>query len=265
VAVDRVDVALGSQRTADLAPTDTVAVEAPLQVVVDGEPVAVIMRTPGDDTALVAGFLAAEGCIRGPRDLVEIVPGRDAAGRDLVAVALGPGAVRVAPDEKRRVDVNAACGMCGRVRVESIEIERSPLTAEWTVPAALVAGLPARLRAEQRVFERTGGLHAAGLFTRAGERLASAEDVGRHNAVDKVVGRLLLADRLPLSESLLVVSGRLAYEIVQKALLAGIPLVAAVSAPSSLAVDLAQAAGITLVGFVRGNTFNVYAHGERIG
>jgi FdhD protein len=239
---------------------DRLAVESPLQVIVNGEPFAVIMRTPGDDEDLVAGFLLAEGV------LSDAPPGsfersRNTSGRDVLAVNLGaaPGVAR------RRVDVNAACGMCGRVSVESIDVDRAPLDARWSVPAAIVAELPARLRAAQPVFDDTGGLHAAGVFDLSGSLVASAEDVGRHNAVDKVVGRLLRAGRLPLEASILAVSGRLAFEIVQKALLAGVPLVAAVSAPSSLAVDLAQAAGITLVGFARNGAFNVYTHGGRIG
>ena len=243
---------------------DRVAVEAPLQVVVNGEAFAVIMRTPGDDEALAAGFLHAEGCIAGADDVVAMTASNDAAGRTGIAITLAPTAAGPASQERRRVDVNAACGMCGRVRVESIEIDRPPLTTMWTVSPAVVSGLPARLRAGQHAFDETGGLHAAGVFARTGEQLALAEDVGRHNAVDKVVGRLLMERRLPLSDAILVVSGRLAYEIVQKALLAGIPFVTAVSAPSSLAVDLAAAAGITLAGFVRGGGFNVYAHGERI-
>jgi len=244
--------------------SDVVAVESPLQVMLDETPFAVIMRTPGDDEALVAGFLLAEGVVSRPDDIVRIDPRRTSSGRDVVAVTLRPGVVSPASAERRRVEVNAACGMCGRVRVESIEIDRAPLVPAWHVDASMVASLPLRLRAEQRVFDQTGGLHAAGLFSIEGALLASAEDVGRHNAVDKVTGRMLLADRLPLGEAMLVVSGRTAYEIVQKAFLAGVPLVAAVSAPSSLAVDLANEAGITLAGFVRDGQFNVYAHPQRI-
>ena len=244
---------------------DHVAVESPLQVLLDEEPFAVIMRTPGDDEALVLGFLHAESVIATPGDVVGIRATRGAGGADTIAVQLGPDARRSPADERRRVDVNAACGMCGRVRIESLTIDRAPLTAAWRVDAALVASLPQRLRAQQRVFDETGGLHAAAAFDLEGSLVAAAEDVGRHNAVDKVVGRLLLTGALPAGRVLLAVSGRLAYEIVQKAFLAGIPFVAAVSAPSSLAVELAEQAGITLAGFVRGTQFNVYAHGERIG
>jgi FdhD protein len=261
VSVQRVT----TTRGADQAPLDDrVAVEAPLQVVLDDEPFAVIMRTPGDDEALVMGFLHAESVIASRADVIDIRAARSLEGGDSVVVRVGPQARRSPADERRRVDVNAACGMCGRVRVESLSLDRAPLVVDWTVDAALVASLPLRLRAQQPAFDETGGLHAAGLFDREGALVCAAEDVGRHNAVDKVVGRLLLDAALPASGTLLVVSGRLAYEIVQKAFLAGIPLIAAVSAPSSLAVELAEQAGITLAGFVRGEEFNVYAHCERV-
>jgi FdhD protein len=243
---------------------DRVAVESPLQVRLNEEPFAVIMRTPGDDEALVLGFLHAEGVIATRADAPIVNASHSAQNGDAVDVQLGPLARRPTGDDRRRVDVNAACGMCGRVRVESITIARAPLVSEWDVDAALVASLPQRLRAEQRAFDETGGLHAAGLFDLTGGLVAVAEDVGRHNAVDKVVGRLLLRDALPADRLLLAVSGRLAYEIVQKAFLAGIPLVAAVSAPSSLAVELAEQAGVTLAGFVRDGQFNLYTHGGRI-
>lgn len=248
---------------ADIAADDRVAVEAPLQVLLDDEPFSVIMRTPGDDVALVTGFLYAEGIIASPADAMVVARPAGGGGEDSVAVRLGPGA-HVPSGVRRRVDVNAACGLCGRVTVGSLTIDRPPLDADWAVDAALVASLPSRLRAEQHAFDKTGGLHAAGLFDHDGVLLAFAEDVGRHNAVDKVVGRLLLRGALPASRTLLAVSGRVAYEIVQKAFLAGIPLVAAVSAPSSLAVDLAQQAGVTLAGFVRNGAFNVYTHQTRI-
>jgi FdhD protein len=249
----------GSSRT-----SDAVAVESPLQLAVDEAPFAVIMRTPGEDAALAAGFLLSEGAIADLQDIASIEQRPAPNGRDVVAIALAPWVPSPGSAERRRVGVNAACGMCGRVRVESIEIDRPPLDVRWQVHASMVASLPGRLRAEQRVFDETGGLHAAALFAIDGTLLASAEDVGRHNAVDKVMGRLLLDGRLPAHEALLIVSGRTAYEIVQKAFLAGVPFVAAVSAPSSLAVDLAHEAGITLTGFVRGEHFNVYTHPERI-
>ena len=154
--------------------------------------------------------------------------------------------------------------MCGRRTIESLTAAASPVASTWTMPAALLLRLPERLRATQSAFDETGGLHAAGLFTPAAQLVDHAEDVGRHNAVDKVIGRMLMRDALPLSQHLLCVSGRTSFEIVQKAVLAGIPIVVAVSAPSSLAIDLARESGVTLVGFVRGDSFNIYTHAGRI-
>ena len=159
---------------------------------------------------------------------------------------------------------NSSCGLCGRLTIESLRTNLPPLTASWSVPASIVLALPDRLRQAQAVFEETGGLHAAGLFTREGRLETVAEDVGRHNAVDKVIGRMLMAERLPLSDHLLFVSGRTSFEIVQKAFLAGISFVCAVSAPSSLAVELAEDCGITLIGFLRGRNFNIYTRPERV-
>jgi FdhD protein len=243
---------------------DLVAIESPLQIIVNGEPFAVIMRTPGDDEALVAGFLLSEGLISSAADLSALDAGATAERRDAIHVSLASGVAVPGVDDRRRVTTNASCGMCGRVSVASIEIDKPPLRPEWVVRPSLVAELPSRLREAQGLFEITGGLHASGLFDLDGRLRLAAEDVGRHNALDKVVGRMLLDGRLPLDRMLLVVSGRTSYEIVQKAFLAGIPFVAAVSAPSSLAVELAEAAGLTLAGFVRGDRFNVYAHPERL-
>ncbi len=160
--------------------------------------------------------------------------------------------------------MTASCGLCGRRTIESLQARVASVRGDWTVAADVIASLPDRLRAAQSVFESTGGLHAAGLFDRDGHLQLSSEDVGRHNAVDKIVGRALLAGRHPLDASILLVSGRTSFELVQKALLAGIPMIAAVSAPSSLAIDLAEQAGITLCGFVRGSSFNIYSHPRRI-
>jgi FdhD protein len=159
---------------------------------------------------------------------------------------------------------SSSCGLCGRLTIESLRNDLGPLRIDGSVAAAIVSRLPITLRTAQAVFDETGGLHAAGLFAFDGSLLATAEDVGRHNAVDKVVGRMLMEERLPLSCHVLFVSGRTSYEIVQKALIAGIGVVASVSAPSSLAIDLAREAGVTLVGFVRGTSFNIYAHPQRI-
>lgn len=244
--------------------TDRVAVEAPLEVRLAGEPFAVIMRTPGSDRELGAGFLLSEGVITSAEDLVRIEPG---AAPDVLDVTLSPARALALPawlGARRQVAMTAACGLCGRQSLESLDIDVVPLAAEWTVPAQVVAGLPDALRQAQHAFAETGGLHAAGLFDCAGRLEASAEDVGRHNAVDKLIGRMLLGRRLPLSRSLLVVSGRTSFEIVQKAYLGGIGLVAAVSAPSSLAVDLADRAGMTLLGFVRDGRANVYTHPSRV-
>jgi FdhD protein len=164
----------------------------------------------------------------------------------------------------RNIAAASACGLCGRVTIESLRADARPPAASWTLAPEVVAAAPARLRAVQRAFDESGGLHAAGLFDRSGALLASAEDVGRHNAVDKVVGRMLLERRLPLADAFLFVSGRASFEIVQKALLAGVPLVGAVSAPSSLAIELAAEMNMTLLGFVREGAFNIYTHAERI-
>ncbi len=244
--------------------SDVVAAEAPLQVAIDGQPFAVIMRTPGDDEALALGFLFTEGVVRGMDDVVRI--STSAAG-DVVDVACSPGraaALAALLADRRSVTMTSSCGLCGRTALDSLHLDLPRCAEEWRVSADLVGALPVRLRQAQPAFDHTGGLHAAGLFNLDGHLEASAEDVGRHNAVDKLLGRMLRAGRLPLRQSLLMVSGRSSFEIVQKAWQGGIPLVAAVSAPSSLAVQLAEDAGMTLLGFVRDHRFNVYAHRARI-
>lgn len=250
---------------------DFVAVEEPMAVRVNGASFAVIMRTPGADRDLAAGFLLAEDVIRGAAEIGAIEYCQDAAdeGRDnTINVTVTGGAVarlgaRLA--ERRQVMMTASCGLCGRRTIESLQARIATVQGKWTIDAAVIASLPDRLRTTQAVFDSTGGLHAAGLFDRSGVLQLSAEDVGRHNAVDKIVGRTLLTGRHPLDGSILLVSGRTSFELVQKALLAGVPLVAAVSAPSSLAIDLARQSGITLCGFVRGPRFNIYSHPERVG
>ena len=167
-------------------------------------------------------------------------------------------------DAKRQVTTSSSCGLCGRRTIESLAVDVSPLPVEWTIQSSALTALADRLRAAQAVFDETGGLHAAGLFSLEGQLIEVAEDVGRHNAVDKVVGRMVMRDALPLSRQMLFVSGRSSFEIIQKAALAGIALVGSVSAPSSLAIDLAAAVGITLAGFVRGDGFNIYTHPARI-
>jgi FdhD protein len=252
------------------AVTDRVAVEEPMEVRVNGAPFAVIMRTPGADRDLAAGFLLAEDVIRGVDEIgaIEYCADADEHGLDntINVTVLGDAEARLAVrlGDRRQVMMTASCGLCGRRTIESLRARVSTVAGQWTVPASVIASLPERLRAVQAVFASTGGLHAAGLFDRSGGLARSAEDVGRHNAVDKIVGRSLLAGQHPLDEWLLLVSGRTSFELVQKALLAGVPLVAAVSAPSSLAIDLATESGITLCGFVRGDDFNIYSHPQRI-
>jgi FdhD protein len=250
--------------------TDRAATEEPLEIRIHGRAFAVIMRTPGADRELAAGFLLAERVLTTPDDLGTLEYCSDPSAEhpeNIINATIANGSSESLERllaGRRQVMGNSSCGMCGRLTIESLCIDAPPIATGWTVAAHTLVDIPDRLRAAQPVFDETGGLHAAGLFTREGRLDAMAEDVGRHNAVDKVVGRMLMQDRLPLSEHLLFVSGRTSFEIVQKAFLAGIPLVAAVSAPSSLAIELAQDSGVTLVGFLRGKNFNVYAHGERI-
>lgn len=257
-------------RSGDADRRDLVAVEEPMEVRLNGASFAVIMRTPGADRDLAAGFLLAEDVIRSADEIgaIEYCEDTTDEGRgNTINVTLSGGAVdrlTTRLGERRQVMMTASCGLCGRRTIESLQARVAAVGGEWTVPAAVIRSLPDRLRPSQAVFESTGGLHAAGLFDRSGVLQLSAEDVGRHNSVDKIAGRTLLAGTHPLDESILLVSGRTSFELVQKALLAGIPLIAAVSAPSSLAVDLAQRAGITLCGFVRGAQFNIYTHRRRI-
>ena len=250
---------------------DCAVVEEPLEIRLHRRPFAVIMRTPGADRELAAGFLLSERLITTCDDLGTIEHCTDPEAVDepsrqnVVNVTLtDTSRLDHALAERRQVTTNSSCGMCGRRTIESLASDVDPLSASLVVTAERLATLPDGLRAAQTVFDHTGGLHAAGLFAPDGALVDSAEDVGRHNAVDKVIGRRLMRDELPLSECVLFVSGRSSFEIVQKALFAGIPIVASVSAPSSLAIDLAKEMGITLAGFVRGDSFNIYAHAERI-
>jgi len=252
-------------RTADCA-----AAEEPLEVRLHGRSFAVIMRTPGADRELAAGFLFAERVLTGADELGTIEHCTDPAAdhpENIVNVTLVDGTLPKIEQMlagRRQVTTNSSCGLCGRLTIESLRTDGPPLDAAWSVSRSVLSSFPDRLRSSQRTFDATGGLHAAGLFTADGRLDDLAEDVGRHNAVDKVIGRMLMREALPLSDRLLFVSGRTSFEIVQKAFLAGIPVLVSVSAPSTLAIDLAVAAGMTLVGFVRGNSFNVYAHPERV-
>ncbi len=252
---------------------DTLVAEEPLEIRLNGRPLAITMRTPGDDFALAAGFLVSEGVIAGGDEVQSIVycAGATAEGGNsynVVDVKLAPG-VRV-PDItlERNVYTTSSCGLCGKASLDAVRTTTRHPVADAPpvrIPPELLSALPDRLRAAQRVFDRTGGLHAAALFSEEGELLDVREDVGlKHNAVDKLVGRALTDHRLPLSRTVLLVSGRASFELAQKAVMAGIPVLAAVSAPSSLAVDLAAEAGLTLVGFLRGPSMNVYAGEHRI-
>jgi FdhD protein len=251
--------------------TDTLAAEEPLDIRVGGRTLTVTMRTPGDDFDLVAGFLVAEGVVRATRDVTALryCAGTDDEGRNtynVVDAALAPHVPPLDPGLQRGVWTSSACGICGTTGVEGLrKIAPYDVAADdlRIAPETLYA-LPGRLRDAQRVFDSTGGLHAAGLFDAAGELVCVREDVGRHNAVDKVVGWALREGRLPLAGHVLMVSGRASFELTQKTAMAGIPLLAAVSAPSSLAVELAEDAGVTLVGFLRGTSANVYTHTERV-
>ena len=250
---------------------DTVAAEEPLEIRLSGIALAVTMRTPGDDFDLVHGFLATEGVISGPEDVAGLryCDSVDADGRNtynVVDVDLAPG-VR-APDTAldRNFLTSSACGVCGKASIDAIRTRTVHDVAADPVrlPLEVLLSLPDRLRAAQQVFDRTGGLHAAGLATAAGDLVTVREDVGRHNAVDKVIGDAVRAGRVPLTGQVLVVSGRASFELTQKAAMAGIPVLAAVSAPSSLAVELAAGVGITLVGFLRGDGCNVYTRQDRV-
>jgi FdhD protein len=240
---------------------DELAVEEPLEIQIDTRAVSVTMRTPGHDDELAAGFLVTEGIITSPKDIIKIArhPRNKA---NVINVFL-----RNAADLerlKRHVFVSSSCGLCGKASIENVHQHFKPVTARLRISADVLLTLPEKLRRAQAAFARSGGLHAAGIFSRTGELIVVREDVGRHNAVDKVIGHGFLRGLLPLKEHVLMVSGRASFEIMQKALAARIPIVAAVSAPSSLAVDFAIESGQTLVGFLRDQRMNLYAGGHRI-
>jgi FdhD protein len=249
---------------------DRVVGEEPLEIRAAGpgqDPVAVAvtMRTPGHEEELAVGFLRTEGLIEGP-EVLRTTTGDPAAMNqpdDQVTVHLARtfDASRVA---ERHFVATASCGICGKASLDEVAVRSDPIPEGPVVSRRVILALPDLLRAAQRAFDETGGLHAAGLFSPAGELIALREDVGRHNALDKLVGSQLLAGTLPLHDRILMVSGRVSFEIVQKAAVAGVPIVCAVSAPSDLAIEAADRLGVTLVGFLRGDGFNVYAHDERI-
>jgi FdhD protein len=251
---------------------DTLVAEEPLEIRLNGRPLAITMRTPGDDFALATGFLVSEGVVARADEVASVVycAGATSDGSNtynVVDVTLARGVPVPDISLERNVYTSSSCGLCGKASLDAVRTAtRLPIapTAEPRLTPALLASLPDRLRAAQAVFARTGGLHAAALFTGEGELLDVREDVGRHNAVDKLVGRALREGALPLAGRILMVSGRASFELAQKAVMAGIPVLAAVSAPSSLAVDLAAESGLTLVGFLRGESMNVYAGEDRI-
>ena len=249
---------------------DVVAVEEPLEIRVARDPLVTTMRTPGHDHELALGFLFSEGLIGARRDVASVAhcgsPGDEGWG-NVIEVVPAPGTaidLERSPGLKRGTLSTAACGVCGRRTIDDLVERCTPLVDDTRFERVVLQELAGRLRSEQIYFQKSGGLHAAGLATAEGRYLFVREDVGRHNAVDKLIGRLLLDDALPASTRVLVVSGRTSFEIVQKALAARIPLVLGVSAPSSLAVATAERARMTLIGFARGDTFNVYAGAERV-
>lgn len=250
---------------------DSLAAEEPLEIRVGGRPLTVTMRTPGNDFDLARGFLVSEGVVASDVDIAAIryCAGATADGGNtynVLDVLLADGVPLPDVSVERNFYTTSSCGLCGKASLDAVRtisrwrVDRDPLRLN----TATIATLPEKLRAAQRVFDRTGGLHAAALFDESGDLWCVREDVGRHNAVDKVVGWAIDQGRLPLSGTTLMVSGRASFELVQKAVMAGIPALAAVSAPSSLAVDLAREMGVTLIGFLRGSTMNVYSGVERI-
>ncbi len=250
---------------------ETLAVEEPLEIRLNGTPLTVTMRTPGSDVELAQGFLLTEGVI-GSRDDVHTVRYCRGAGEDgantynVLDVTLAPDVPMPDVDVRRNFYTTSSCGICGKASLDAVATisRHAPGDDPTAVAAETLTAMPDKLRAAQKVFASTGGLHGAGLFTAEGSVLAVREDIGRHNAVDKIIGWAVEQNRIPLSGNVLLVSGRASFELVQKAVMAGIPVMAAVSAPSSLAVDLAAQSGITLVAFLRGESMNIYSRPDRI-
>jgi FdhD protein len=242
---------------------DVVAVEEPLELRVEGQTVAVTMRTPGADRELAAGFLLAEGIIKSARDLFDVTTCVDGGGNVIDAALTKPAAFDVLKFS-RHIITSSSCGVCGQTSIDAAMKKRKPLADDLRVPARVIRALPRRLEREQLGFQATGGLHACALFSATGRLLAVREDVGRHNALDKLTGWALLEKCTPLTGHIVLLSGRASFEMMQKAHAAGIAIVAAIGAPSSLAVEFARAAGQTLCGFVRPRSMNVYAGAERL-
>lgn len=257
-----------SRRTVNAMPAegfDEVAREEPLEIRVRGQAVAVTMRTPGHDIELAAGFLLSEGLIKDASDIGGIAHCKEIAGKENVVNVLPDPAIDLDLARlTRHVFASSSCGLCGKASIDSIHQHFPPIAGGCVISEQLLAQIPGVMRAEQSAFARTGGLHAAGIFDATGRCIVVREDVGRHNAVDKVAGHVLLRGLLPLRAHILLVSGRASFEIMQKALAAGIEIVCAVSAPSSLAIEFARESNQTLVGFLRGNGMNVYSGEERV-
>ena len=246
---------------------DVLAREEPLEIRVNGQSIAVTMRTPGNDEELAAGFLWTERLIAEPSALLSVghCPGKTEEERDNIVLAYVNGTGNLLEEGwQRNFSATSSCGICGKASIDAVRLAAEPIQSEISVAPGVLHRLPAVLRAAQDTFDRTGALHAAGLFDAAGELILLREDVGRHNAVDKMIGAALFQELLPLEDSIVLVSGRAGFEIVQKCLLASVPVVAAVGAPSSLAVELAADSGMTLVGFLRESSMNVYTGAERI-
>ncbi len=246
---------------------DTLTLEEPLEIRLQGEAIAVVMRTPKDDFDLVAGFLLTEGIVQAPSDIGTISYCEQAQPPNLenvIEARLSDGVEFDTERLKRNFYASSSCGICGKASIDHVMGLAPAISTHFTIPTDLLYGLDEKLREAQDVFSQTGSVHAAGLFDTQGRMLSLREDVGRHNAVDKVIGKLVREDKMPPAECVLMVSGRASFEIMQKALIAGIPMVAAVSGPTSLAVDVAREANMTLVGFLRGERCNVYAGSERI-
>ncbi|MGO9449910.1 MAG: formate dehydrogenase accessory sulfurtransferase FdhD [Candidatus Binataceae bacterium] len=246
---------------------EDLAVEEPLEIRLGGRRFTITMRTPGHDEELVAGFLFAEGFIAAGREIDEIRRVRGTDGKpeaNIVDVILNAPAEELRERLKRNFAVTSSCGLCGKTSIDAIRRRIAPPHRDAAISPSVLLALGAKMRTEQTLFTTTGGLHAAALFDLAGNLQVLREDVGRHNAVDKVIGSALRKEIVPLADGVVMVSGRLSFEIVQKVAAAGVPIVAAVSAPSSLAVELADEVGTTLIGFLRDGAFNVYAHPERV-
>lgn len=242
--------------------TDQLVTEGPLEIRLDGTPLAVLMRTPGNDEDLILGFAITEGIALGPSEVNMVQPAADSIAGNQMEIVLGPG-VRVDPEQFRRsMFASSSCGVCGKASIDALRVAAPPPPAGPVLTTAGVLRLPQLMSEAQSTFEVTGGLHAAAAFDADGELLAIREDVGRHNAVDKTVGALARR-RWPLGELVMLVSGRVSFEVVQKAAVAGIPVVCGVSAASSLAVELADELGITVIGFLREQSFNVYSRPDR--